>query len=63
MENNAKNRRQVAAICTGSMTLQEMRDALIYELQTRYKREPDLFEIVVEELKEIDMIDDTDGGE
>ena len=63
MENNAKNRRQVAAICADSMTLQEMRDALMYELQTRYEREPGLFEIVVEELKDIDMIDDTDGGE
>tara|TARA_A100001391_G_scaffold205404_2_gene205796 strand:- start:3211 stop:3426 length:216 start_codon:yes stop_codon:yes gene_type:complete len=58
MDNNAENRRRVATICTKSMTLQELCDALIYELQTRYKRQPGLFEIVVEELKELDLIDD-----
>jgi hypothetical protein len=57
MRNNAENRRRVATICTQSMTLQELCDALIYELQTRYKREPGLFEIVVEELKKLDLID------
>jgi hypothetical protein len=60
MENNAENRRFIARMCVESMTLEEMHDALIYEMRTRYKHEPGLFDTVVQELKDIDMLE---GGE
>jgi len=63
MENNAKNRKLIAHIAMESMTLEEMEDAIIYEFSDRYQREPGLFDAVVKELTEIDMLDDTDGGE
>tara|TARA_R100001510_G_C7653764_1_gene212165 strand:+ start:255 stop:512 length:258 start_codon:yes stop_codon:yes gene_type:complete len=58
MENNAKNRGLIARMSMESMSFDEMVDAIIYEFSERYKRDPDLFDAVVQELTEIDMIDD-----
>jgi len=58
MENTAANRRRIARMCVESMTLEEMHNALIHEMRTRYIREPGLFDAVVQELKDIDMLDD-----
>ena len=63
MENNEENRKLIARMSLESMSFDEMEDAIIYEFSERYKREPDLFDAVVAELTEIEMIDDTDGGE
>ena len=63
MKNNAENRRLIAQMSLESMSFEEMEDALIYEFSERYKREPGLFDAVVQELTDIDMLDDTDGGE
>ena len=63
MENNAENRKLIARMSMESMTFEEMEDAIIYEFSERYKREPGLFDAVVQELTDIDMLDDTDGGE
>tara|TARA_R100000655_G_scaffold29408_2_gene59278 strand:- start:22 stop:204 length:183 start_codon:yes stop_codon:yes gene_type:complete len=60
MENNAKNRKLIAHIAMESMTFEEMEDAIIYEFSERYKREPGLFDAVVQELTDIDMLE---GGE
>jgi len=60
MENNAANRKLVARIELESMSFQDMEQAIIYEFSERYKREPDLFETVVAELTEIEMLE---GGE
>tara|TARA_R100001086_G_scaffold234282_1_gene156441 strand:- start:1767 stop:2024 length:258 start_codon:yes stop_codon:yes gene_type:complete len=58
MENNAENRRRIARIAMESLSFEEMEKAIIYEFSERYKREPGLFDSVVQTLKEIDMLDD-----
>tara|TARA_Y100001938_G_C7854003_1_gene312236 strand:+ start:256 stop:447 length:192 start_codon:yes stop_codon:yes gene_type:complete len=63
MKNNAENRRLIAQMSLESMSFEEMEDALIYEFSERYQRDPGLFDAVVQELTDIDMLDDTDGGE
>ena len=63
MENNAENRKLIARMSMESMSFEEMEDAIIYEFSERYKREPGLFDSVVQTLKDIDMLDDTEGGE
>lgn len=63
MENTAENRALVAQLCVESMTFEEMEEALMYEMRNRYKREPGVFDTAVQVLKDMDMIDDTNGGE
>jgi len=63
MENNAKNRTLIARMSMESMSFEEMEHAIICEFIERYKREPGLFDSVVQTLKDIDMLDDTEGGE
>jgi len=60
MKNNAENRKRIARIAMESLTFEEMETAIIYEFSERYKREPGLFDSVVQTLKEIDMLNDTD---
>jgi hypothetical protein len=59
MKNNAENRKRIARIAMESLTFEEMETAIIYEFSERYKREPGLFDSVVQTLKEIDMLNDT----
>ena len=63
MENNATNRAYIAQISIDGMTHQELQKALLTELCERYRTETGLFNTVVQTLKDIDMLDDTDGGE
>jgi len=63
MENNAKNRTLIARMSMESMSFEEMEHEIICYFVGRYEREPGLFDSVVQTLKEIDMLDDTDGGE
>lgn len=58
MENNAENRRRIARMSMESMSFEEMEEAIIYEFSERYKREPGLFDSVVQELTDIDMLDE-----
>ena len=63
MENNATNRAYIAQISIDGMTHQELQKALLIELCERYRTETGLFNTVVQTLKDMDMLDDTDGGE
>ena len=61
MKNNAKNRKLIARIAMESLSFEEMEKAIIYEFSERYEREPGLFDSIVQTLKDIDMLDDTNG--
>ena len=62
MENNQKNREFIAQKAIDSFTLQEIFDALIYELSDRYRREPHLFESTVYDL-DIEPVDEPEIDE
>ena len=63
MENNATNRAYIAMMAIDALTHQELRKALATELCQRYRNETGLFDTAVQVLKDMDMLDDTDGGE
>ncbi|MAL00779.1 MAG: hypothetical protein CL536_01315 [Alcaligenaceae bacterium] len=63
MENNATNRATIAMMAIDQMTQQEQKKALATELCKRYRNETGLFDTAVQVLKDMDMLDDTDGGE
>ena len=63
MENNATNRAYIAMMAVDGMTHQELRKALATELCQRYRNETGLFDTAVQVLRDMDMLDDTDGGE
>ena len=61
MENTAENRMLVARLCVESMTPEEMEEALMYEMRSRYKRETGLFDYTVQQLKDMNMIENEGG--
>jgi hypothetical protein len=63
MKNNAKNRTLIARMSMESMSFDEMEHEIICYFVERYEREPGLFDSVVQTLKDIDMLDDTEGVE
>ncbi len=63
MENTAINRATIAMMAIDGMTHEELRKALATELCKRYRNETGLFDTAVQVLKDMDMLDDTDGGE
>ena len=62
MENTAENRMLVARLCVESMTPEEMEEALMYEMRSRYKREPGVFDTAVQLLEDMDMIENEGGA-
>ena len=63
MVNNGTNRMLIAMMAIDEMTQEEQRLALATELCKRYRNETGLFDTAVQVLKDMDMLDDTDGGE
>ena len=63
MENTATNRAYIAMMAIDGMTHQELKKALATELCQRYRNETGLFDTAVQVLKDMDMLDDTDGSE
>ena len=63
MENNATNRATIPIMAIDEMTHKELKTALATELCQRYRNETGLFDTAVQVLKDMDMLDDTIGGE
>ena len=60
MENNLENRLRIARMAMESLSFEQMKESIIYEFSERYKRQPGLFDEVVQSLKDMGMLK---GGE